>query len=506
MKKHIFTLVILCAFCLSSKAQYLDGIHYRDFHNYYWEPWIDVDTSLCDVGGPKYVSGFLDICNGIGAYYEVARYVYTDRPLLVSGVAVLSRVVSAPPSNLERFHFDTNLYHPKTEQIAIYKPTEVFDSMVELTRGYYSLFNPKPYILSDSSNVGPNTSVDLCDPSPRPFSSYDTCFYPEPIRFREGFFEKPIEVTDSFYVAAGNYNHHIHYDFETDSSGTISVGSLRMTDYFGAPFPQRRYPQFLQFDSSNPYGRHHNKFLHKSGKWSLSVQNDTVTTYNDAFVERESIGYDSPVCDFQLYIFPIIDTLPIDSFFHYTCPAPFNLKVVDQSDNSVLLTWSSHRDHDFWQFVIVPEGSSPDDAIPITCLNNMRSHYGLQEGVRYRAYVRAQCKEQRGDIYYSDWVESEPIFIGMEVEGRGNDEVSIVTLDVDHCTTVLPNPASAQVQVFSSFPLRAVEVFDLQGKPVASPVVSDRSAIFDVSGWTPGLYLVSIRTSGGTTVKKLVVE
>ena len=504
MKKHIFTLVILCAFCLSSKAQYLDGIHYRDFHNYYWEPWIDVDTSLCDVGGPKYVSGFWELCNILDNYYEVARYVYTDRPLLITGIAMLGRVATAPQDFMA--DSDSNLYYPQREQIAIYKPTEVFDSMVELTRGYYSLFNPKPYILSDSSNFGANTSVNLCDPSPRPFTSYDTFFLHEPVRFYEGFFEKPIEVTDSFYVAAGNYVPHIHYEYETESGVIVEAGSYRHVDYFGAIFPQQFYPQFLQFDSSNPYGRHHNKFLHKSGKWSLSVQNDTVTTYNDAFVERESIGYDSPVCDFQLYIFPIIDTLPIDSFFHYTCPAPFNLKVVDQSDNSVLLTWSSHRDHDFWQFVIVPEGSSPDDAIPITCLNNMRSHYGLQDGVRYRAYVRAQCKEQRGDIYYSDWVESEPIFIGMEVEGRGNDEVSIVTLDVDHCTTVLPNPASAQVQVFSSFPLRAVEVFDLQGKPVASPAVSDRSALFDVSGWTPGLYLVCIHTSGGTTVKKLVVE
>ena len=511
MKKHIFTLVILCAFCLSSKAQYLDGIHYRDFHNYYWEPWIDVDTSFCDVGGPKYMSGFELFAIGLQRYYnerdkdryieEMARYVYTDRPLTILGIAVLCEIDvthhDLQPGDVY-FYEDTNLLFPKSERIAIYKPTAVFDSMVEIASGTYSVFNAKPYILSDSSTNTPIVDSSSCDDnSPRPYSErlYGHDSYPEmfpPIRFREGYFDNPVVVSDSFYVAVGLRNSYQFIYIEDDVDGTRSVGNYRIAVHYGSYFARVASKEFLPFDTKDPFGRHRNKFLEHNGRWApyshFGQRYDSTVMFVDSihtnFNER------------QLYIFPIIDTIA----YHYTCPVPIHFRAVEQNGDCVVLSWSSHGDHDNWQVIFVPEGASPDTASPTLCQSNLYSHCGLEPGVHYRAFVRAQCKERPDSTYFSDWVECGPIYIGMDID------LDVPTMDIERYTTIMPNPASAQVQVFSSFPLRAVEVFDLQGKPVASPAVSDRSALFDVSGWTPGLYLVSIHTSGGTTVKKLVVE
>ena len=509
MKRIIFTLVILCAFCLSSKAQYLDGIHYRDFHNYYWEPWIDVDTSFCDVGGPKYMSGFELLLSGISLEHEerhidrsmveMARYVYTDRPLTILGIAVLCEIDvthhNIAPIELY-FNVDTNLIFPKSEKIAIYKPTEVFDSMVEIASGTYSFFNAKTYILSDSSANAPIVDSSSCDDnSPRPYSErlYGHDSYPEmfpPIRFREGFFENPVVVSDSFYVAVGLYNSYNAFPISNPEWPTAQ--NHRHTYFYGSYFARVASKEFLPFDTKDPFGRHRNKFLQHNGKWAR---------YSHFGVAYDSLAYlfDSIHTNFnewQLYIFPIIDTIA----YHYTCPVPIHFRAVEQNGDCVVLSWSSHGDHDNWQVIFVPEGASPDTASPTLCQSNLYSHCGLEPGVHYRAFVRAQCKERPDSTYFSDWVECGPIYIGMDID------LDVPTMDIERYTTLMPNPASAQVQVFSSFPLRAVEVFDLQGKPVASPAVSDRSALFDVSGWTPGLYLVSIHTSGGTTVKKLVVE
>ena len=507
MKKVSFITIILLLLVQISQAQYLDGIHYRDFHNYYWEPWIDVDTSLCEAGGPKYMSGkaylYINRSNNMNSIKtrEIARYVYTDRPLTVLGVAVLCEVSTNTLSEdfLNDYiygHVDTNILLPKEDKIAIYKPTPVFDSMIELASSTYSFFHAKPYILSDSSGKTANPDTSLCDTiGPRIYSRWDhgVLFENYPIlRFHEGFFDEPVVVSDSFYVAAGMYNSSTLISFETDS-GTSSVPNHRYQIYNAAYFLGKESEKHFPFDTKDPFGRHRNKFMNNPGKWSRF-------SYIEGTRIQDTIDYfdgNPPISnEWQFYIFPIIDTIA----YHYTCPVPIHFRAVEQNGDCVVLSWSSHGDHDNWQVIFVPEGASPDTASPALCPSNLYSHCGLEPGVHYRAFVRAQCKERPDSTYFSDWVECGPIYIGMDID------LDIPTMDIERYTTLMPNPASAQVQVFSSFPLRAVEVFDLQGKPVASPAVSDRSVLFDVSGWTPGLYLVSIHTSGGTTVKKLVVE
>lgn len=71
---------------------------------------------------------------------------------------------------------------------------------------------------------------------------------------------------------------------------------------------------------------------------------------------------------------------------------------------------------------------------------------------------------------------------------------------------MMPNPAHGQVQVLSSFALRSLELYTVDGKMVKHQTASGVSATMDISGVARGQYLMRIDTNGGSTVKRLVVE
>ena len=71
---------------------------------------------------------------------------------------------------------------------------------------------------------------------------------------------------------------------------------------------------------------------------------------------------------------------------------------------------------------------------------------------------------------------------------------------------VMPNPATGQVKVVSSFGMTHFDVYDAAGRRVLSRDVQGLQASFDVAAWPRGAYTVHVLTPAGTTVKKLLVE
>lgn len=69
-----------------------------------------------------------------------------------------------------------------------------------------------------------------------------------------------------------------------------------------------------------------------------------------------------------------------------------------------------------------------------------------------------------------------------------------------------PNPAQERVEVFSSFGMSSIEVYDGGGRKVHEQQASGYKAILDVHGWAAGTYLLRIATPMGTTTKKLLVR
>ena len=77
---------------------------------------------------------------------------------------------------------------------------------------------------------------------------------------------------------------------------------------------------------------------------------------------------------------------------------------------------------------------------------------------------------------------------------------------VEQLTYISPNPTHDEVQVFSSFGIRKVGIYNVQGVQVFAQQVSDYSALINVGTLPAGLYFVNVHTYAGIVTKKLVVE
>ena len=71
---------------------------------------------------------------------------------------------------------------------------------------------------------------------------------------------------------------------------------------------------------------------------------------------------------------------------------------------------------------------------------------------------------------------------------------------------IVPNPAAAEVTVYSSFYINRIEAHSLQGVKTLDLPASGISASFDVKDWPSGVYVITIHTQGGNVTKKLVVQ
>lgn len=79
-------------------------------------------------------------------------------------------------------------------------------------------------------------------------------------------------------------------------------------------------------------------------------------------------------------------------------------------------------------------------------------------------------------------------------------------IDVNTLTYVYPNPAKDQVILASSFNMNKVEIFNMIGQKVYENSVNGITSTVNVSGFTPGTYMVKMYTEGGLATKKIVVE
>ena len=91
--------------------------------------------------------------------------------------------------------------------------------------------------------------------------------------------------------------------------------------------------------------------------------------------------------------------------------------------------------------------------------------------------------------------------------GGDNPPVSILGNDaVARYVDVLPNPATEQAQVTSSFGLTRIEAYDADGRKVGRFVASGYKTTLDVTAWPAGTYLLRITTPMGAVTKKLLVR
>ena len=100
-------------------------------------------------------------------------------------------------------------------------------------------------------------------------------------------------------------------------------------------------------------------------------------------------------------------------------------------------------------------------------------------------------------------------FLSVNAQNYKPVKIQCNTLGIDSAegaaVTVSPNPASGRCEV-SAEGLREVTVINLMGQTMGSQRATDGRCTLNLDGLRPGLYLLRLETTAGTSVQKLVVR
>ncbi len=401
---------------------------------------------------------------------EVARYCYSDQPLRVIGIAVAASIffdynsVTTPATESEM------LAKMVPEYLRLYEVDSATDNMILLDQAEWT------------HTLAPRYKIATSYEHATSYTKYEDLY--------EVFFDSVITVHDSFYVAmTGNNN---YYRPNVDRA-SVCMAATRASDLYG-------------YDVSEwaPKPNHYRRKLHLVDVNNIDFtfeETDTNWHSYSVLYHHEASSNKAPDLTDFMYIFPIIDTSRIIP--PPTCRTPNGLTLVYVNDGTATLAWSGgNADH--WELSLCADGCEPEEGSITQWNSSAATLQGLDTAQWYEARVRAVCSHD-DSIYYSDWSDSLRFYMPGSNGGGGTDPTGIETT-ADRYTYVMPNPASGNVTVASSFRIGDVELLDLNGKSHLRTTVDGLSAALDISSLPAGTYIVRVTTSAGTAYKKLIVK
>ncbi len=459
MKKIVLAFLLLSTVC--TKAQTLDtlGFTERVPNYYYWDTnWWDhyfdwpsyYTTFNPNVPAPPHM-GFAAMGSSNVQKTERARYIYIDTFLTVIGVA-----------GVEYISNDTIPREP--EYYRIYE-IEKDTGMILLAETRWDTATPKFYMPvecywgSVGSDMGWKTRYD---------------------KVYEAYFEEPVVVHDSFYVSQTSYNNYCRdesYNYEP-----FIIHRCVMAYDNGPGITAFDSGFVLETEIIHPIPQHH-----KLKKYLIDEYN--AQTGDGLPLDTNWHYRNTP---HFLCVFPIFDT----STHHvettpYTCAIPTGLRIMEQENNSVTLAWNGGA-YTQWEIWLSKDGTN--NTIKKNSPSSFAIFNGLTNNTWYTARVRTRCVNNE----VSEWSDSIRFCIG-------EPPVSVNNVD-DLTTYLMPNPATDRVTVSSSFKIRNIDVFSLEGKLMLSREVNGITTNIDVSNLPNGTYILRIDTLHGTSYKKLIIE
>ncbi len=492
---------VVASFAAQAQHQYYyrvgDTIRGRDtiYHYQWWsEQWLSDPSHrlMLSERNVDHLTSFffhydyVPLCFGINTGHGIVlRYCYTEQPLKIVGIA--SSCTAAP---LFWYAYDNpsllNEAPQFTEYFEIYDADTGRNSFPRIAQVPFDHTVPLRYMQVAVRNKWQD---GFCCSSPM---IADTIYVP----IREFYFDKPVTVYDSFYVghttnsnmypSLGCGDHIIHQDSNRFMSWNLGYDPQALCN-----------TSDTACDRPGPHLYKYRYFIYDY-LYDIQTPYDTIYPCDTNWVDSR---WRWASTHFFMLDFPIVE---IDSSFYdgppqYECPAVENLHIGHQEAGSVVLLWSSHPNQLRWEVSYGPQGTPPDSgtvqiaAIPAIMIA------GLDSSTHYSAYIRAVCMHD--SLVYSDW--SEPLDICICDTGGTS---AIETPLLEQLTYLMPNPATWQVQVLSSYGMTRVEAYNLQGKRMADVNVKGLGTILDVSDWPAGMYVVVIHTPAGNATKKLVVK
>ena len=485
MKRNILTLIILILAALGSaiQAQRPTGDTLTSLPNdYFYTPsldWFSVDSSdWCFAATARYILG-IEYYQLRDANHIFGRDFHTDHMVMVAGVAMCAYMAHSPNT------LDTVVAHRITDSVFLYsyqKPirTDTFFVPLKLAAAPWRMENPHRYI-----HVPPRRG-GWFGPGTLGWEGRTVPLY-------EVMFDNPVAVGPDFIVASSAYNN------TTKNSNGVPHWEHYPTRFCSVFSPQCRATDTV-FDSSCNYEFWGETFPypHWIGR-AISYLNDSTFCRSNGFVAP-----DWEVPDHETYythpniFFPIL----FRDWDTAYCNGVSNLRLAGRSGNNATLMWDSDESGP-WE-VAYGKASAPRDSFSVvnTSVPTVRLS-GFDARTPYHAYVRGYCDLNDS---YSDWIG--PLeFQVYEGPAQPGDTTAIDQPgSMASFIQLLPNPATSQVQILSSYKMDRIVLFDLGGRTLLDQPADGISSLLDLSALPKGSYIVAIHSAKSIATKKLIVE
>ena len=214
-----------------------------------------------------------------------------------------------------------------------------------------------------------------------------------------------------------------------------------------------------------------------------------------------------------MMVLPIIEVVDTSFANAPECPRVSGLFVRGSYTDTVTLQWSPDSLHTEFELSYGREGIRPEEGTIITLHDTTKWQFTdtAYSDTPMVAYVRTVCREY-DTLRWSNW--GSPAYWRLHHERPADTtQTEGITVpddgsDLSRFVRLMPNPASRNVVVMSSYGINGLEVYDVRGERVMDQKGTGRgtTATFDVTGWAKGAYVVLVHTPAGTTAKRLVVK
>ncbi|MBP5516336.1 MAG: T9SS type A sorting domain-containing protein [Bacteroidales bacterium] len=434
---------------------------------------------------------------------EILRYCYTDHPIEIVGLAAAIEPVwmvggAGQSDQWHTTHDPDSTWLPEYLLLYTYGERDSFNLAKQVR---WRKSDPVRYMKQSFRNLWGYYEITpwdrhCCN------AKFDHEWY---VPVHEYYFDKPVTVTDSFYVGWTQYSNRILVPWHLLEGENYETGcnvvQMHVYNHLFKVYGEMDQNYNIDYcDSCATIPLFRYKYLkerelifnHDSlGEWRWYPQMiaDPVWRWEDNHA--------------YALVFPIVK---IDTQYAYRCPVVSNLhveqtSVLSDGSNCAVLMWNSIGAADTtYEVCFGPAGTPPEDCTRMYSAYNAKNICGLDSCEEYVVYVRAKC--HRGAVdFYGEWSEGLRVKICDDtMSGEGIGDI------MEQLVRVVPNPATTQVRVLSSYTLSRVEVFDLQGNKVLDQPAFGLTATFPVRDWPKGMYIVVVHTPAGTASKKLVVD
>ena len=483
MKNKVLVAALLLTMAVSARAQYSDYYYHRvgdtiemrsEIGYYAWwnfEYYYENDLPLYfEPNELPYIFAQDPLVYAMDSAVFVQRY-YTPTPLRVVGLAgVCMRARGIWPSFGNR---DTNeykdyfvIYDAMPDSFPLVGKTEwsPYDSYRMLHLQYHLIGQGDPY---------DTTSFLCCRHSPKEIY----------LPIHEYYFDSAIIVEDSFYVG-GTF-----FGGDTDFTG-INDPTLIRTYYWtvsygdGHEYPCEAVVNYIPGNCTLESGLYKSKYGFTTMAGSpIRTFADAPWVWQDRIFGRHILIY--PLVEVDTTVAPSWACLPVD-----------NVQVTS-SGRLATVTWDVFPNYSRvrLRYGKAQFPQSQWTEIDVTG-NTLYTITDLQPQTRYGVTMKAECDTIKKA---SPWSEPVTFFSGGNTEG-----IEGTTL-LSQLTFLQPNPTKDEMTVTSSFSLKEIDIWTVDGTMVYHGGCTGHDTKVDVSWLRPGTYIVAIHTHNGTTHKRLVI-